>query len=90
MEYQDDYREQNWEAEQTQMPKQSPFADSPYVIQQPQQYAPPQPAPKRKGKAGKRILCALLALLLVVATSFATAALMGGSGLTAARELANA
>lgn len=90
MEYQDDYREQNWDAEQPKMPKESPFADSPYVMQQPQRYIPAQAAPPRKKKTGKRILCALLVLLLVIATSFATAALMGLDSLADARELAEA
>ena len=72
--------------------KESPFANSPYVVNQPQTestpystYVPPVPPqdipqkPKKKkrtGKAGKAVLCAVLALCLVAGCCGITAALI--------------
>ena len=72
--------------------KESPFANSPYVVNQPQTestpystYVPPVPPQdipkkpkkqKRTGKAGKAVLCAVLALCLVAGSCGITAALI--------------
>lgn len=89
MQYRDDYYDPYSEVEQPK-PK-SPFADSPYVIQQ------PQPAPQRpvrpagkKRNAGTWILCVLLAFVLIVVTSFATVAVLGAGQQGTAQELSDA
>ena len=56
----------------------SPFADSPYVGYQVQyQYRqPPKPKAKKDSKAGKVILCIILALALIAGSSAVTAVVM--------------
>lgn len=72
---------QGWQNTQTEGQKPSPFADSPYVVEQtryiPQTAIEEKTGRKKGGKAGKRILCVLLVVVLMVATALATAAVFG-------------
>ena len=63
------------EAEPAPQKKESPFADSPYVMyEQPT----PKPSKKAKGKLGKRVLAAVLIVALVAAGCWATAFSVNG------------
>ena len=56
--------------------KPSPYADSPYEIN----ITPPAeaPKPKKKSNVGKRILCAVMILALIAASSLVTGIVLNG------------
>ena len=70
----------SWEYIQASEPEQisqkpvSPFADSPYEMPfQPEEHTPEPPVKKKKGKTGKRVLCLVLAIVLLTAACGLTA-----------------
>ncbi|MBO5316921.1 MAG: trypsin-like peptidase domain-containing protein [Oscillospiraceae bacterium] len=88
----ENYNGQDRQETEYSVKKPSPFADSPYVLQQPQ-YIPRQQKQTtfcRKERKPRKLLYAVLAMVLVLVTSLCTGAVMGMQQNQTAQDLAAA